>query len=302
MVGVLETETRAGRATPHCRRANRKSLHGPKKELVRDATKTALATALGISRSALYYTSKKEKRDWELKAQIEEVLRAHPAYGSRNVAIELGRNRKPVRRVMRKFGIKPYRRRGRKWRKTKNISVIYANILLTTIPAYPHHVWAADFTELSWHDMTVYVATVIDLFTREIVGVAVSLRKGAPLTMQALWHALLHYPHSIIFHSDNGSEYDAAAFKNILTDFSICISRSYPGCPWENGYQESFYGKFKLDLGDPNRFRSLGELVTEIYHTIWTYNTTRIHSALKMPPRTFAKRFAQDIIEIKSVS
>src|SRR3989344_5701389 len=67
------------------------------------------------------------------------------------------------------------------------------------------------------------------------------------------------------------------------------ISRSHPGCPWENGYQESFYDKFKVDLGDPGRFKSLGELVAEVYRTIWVYNNTRIHSALKMPPAGFEK-------------
>ena len=50
------------------------------------------------------------------------------------------------------------------------------------------------------------------------------------------------------------------------------ISRSRPGCPWENGHQESFYDKFKVDLGDPNRFKTLGELVAEIYRTVWDYN------------------------------
>lgn len=56
----------------------------------------------------------------------------------------------------------------------------------------------------------------------------------------------------------------------------------------ENGYQESWYGKFKLDLGDSNRFEALGELVAEIYRTVWVYNHTRIHSVLRMPPAVFA--------------
>jgi len=66
------------------------------------------------------------------------------------------------------------------------------------------------------------------------------------------------------------------------------ISRSKHGCPWENGYQESFYSQFKIDLGDVNRFGPLGELIFNIYHTIYRYNHTRIHSALKMSPNQFA--------------
>lgn len=65
---------------------------------------------------------------------------------------------------------------------------------------------------------------------------------------------------------------------------------SRPGCPWENGYQESFYKGFKLDLGDPNRFETLGELVAEIYKTINYYNRRRIHSVLGMAPLQFAEK------------
>lgn len=254
-------------------------------------SKAALAKTLGIARSSLYYVSRMEQKDWALKNQIEAVLREHHAYGSRNVASTLHMSRERARRVMRKYGIKPYRRRGRKWKKKQRISVIYPNLLATTMPQYPHHVWAADFTELWSKNRWVYVATVIDLYTREIVGIAVSLRKGTQLTLQALYAALNAYPRPTIFHSDNGREYDARVFIKTLEELKTLISRSHPGCPWENGYQESFYGKFKLELGDPNRFHSLGELVAEIYKTIWMYNHTRIHSALKMPPNVFARQY-----------
>lgn len=256
----------------------------------KDGNKTVLARTLGCARSSLYYTSRKDTKDWLLKNKIETVLREHPSYGSRRIAQALNRNRKGVKRVMRRFGIRPYRRHGRKFRRKKAIPVIYPNALLTIVPGYRCHIWAADFTELLWRGRLVYVATVIDLYTREIVGVAVALRKGAALTIQALWSGLLHYRHPTIFHSDNGTEYAAASFVELLTVTGIRISRSHPGCPWENGYQESFYGKFKVDLGDPNRFKTLGEVVAAIYGTIWTYNHTRIHSALKMPPKVFVKK------------
>lgn len=256
----------------------------------KDGNKTVLAQTLGVSRSSLYYVSRKDKKDWLLKNQIEVVLREHPAYGSRRLAQALSLNRKGVKRVMKLFGIKPYRRRGRKWHKKKDIHIIYSNLLSSTIPSYRHQIWAADFTELGWHKRIVYVATVIDLYTREIVGISVALRKGAVLTTQALWSALLRYPHPRIFHSDNGTEYAARSFISLLVKLNIRISRSHPGCPWENGYQESFYGKFKIDFGDPNRFETLGELVAAIYQTVWAYNHTRIHSALKMPPAVFIQK------------
>jgi len=246
----------------------------------------------------LYYIPRQYEKDWCVKVRIEEELCRHPSYGSRRLALALCVNRKRTQRVMRLFGLKPYRRRGRKRRKTI-VSRTYPNLLLTAIPAFPGHVWAADFTELWRRGTKVYVATVIDLFTREIIGVHIALRKGVTLTLQALYAALHRNQRPGILHSDNGKEYDAKLFAGTLTELGIAISRSRPGCPWENGYQESFYDKFKLDLGDPNRFESLGELVAEVHRTIWEYNNTRIHSALKMPPKTFTNRYfeAQKLVE-----
>lgn len=256
---------------------------------MKDANKAALARSLGISRQSLYYVRTTEARDWELRQRIETVLSEHPAYGSRRIAQTLHINRKRIARVMRKYGILPYRRRRTKWRKQRKIRVTHPNLLSVTTPQYPHHIWAADFTELLWREKRVYVATVIDVYTREIVGVAVSMRKGTPLTLQALYGSLLNNSRPRIFHSDNGREYDAKVFTDTLSSVGALISRSLPGSPWQNGYQESFYDKFKIDLGDPNRCSSLGHLVAVIYRTIWQYNHTRIHSALKMPPRQFAQ-------------
>lgn len=251
-------------------------------------SKSAQARVLGIARSTLYYEKKKIAEDWSLKCAIEPVLREFPSYGFRRVALHLKLNKKRVQRVMRLFGIKAYRRRGRRWKKPKKQAAIYPNLLMQVMPSFPRHVWVADFTYLSFHGRFVYVATVMDVFTRDIVGVSVATTHGTILVMQALCAALHHHPRPEIFHSDNGREYDARSFKDVLVSINTAISRSKKGCPWENGYQESFYDKFKVELGDPNRFSSLGELVAEMYRTIHVYNTARIHSALKMSPRQFA--------------
>ena len=255
-----------------------------------------LADAVGLSRSSLYYRPKQPAKDWALKQAIEAILREHPSYGHKRLALALGKNKKSVLRIMKLFGIKPHRGRAKRWRKQKNVSIRYPNLLLTTTPIYPHHIWAADFTHLAWKGRTLYVATVMDVFTRRIVGLSALTTHHAVLVVQALWNALMHHPAPIVFHSDNGSEYNAAVTKRILLDFGVMTSRSAPGCPWENGYQESFYDKFKVDLGDPERFASLGELVAEIYRTVHIYNTTRIHLVLKMPPARFAKLHGGAII------
>lgn len=253
-----------------------------------ETQKTLRARELGVSRSMLYYRPKKPDKDWQLKCRIEEALRQHPSYGSRRLALHLRMNRKRIKRVMNVFGIKPYRRRGRKWKKTKNIKVQYPNLLLATHPQYENHIWATDFTYIPFQGRFVYVATVIDLYTRKIVGLSVYTNHTVQLTLSAFMSAIHSNPRPFIFHSDNGSEYNAAVFVEAVHTVGSLISRSAPGCPWENGYQESFYSQFKVDLGDPSRFRTLGELVLAVYQTIYAYNHTRIHSALKMPPATFA--------------
>lgn len=256
-------------------------------------TVTLRARELQVSRQSLYYKQKKPDKNWLLKCNIEKVLREHPSYGSRRLAIHLKLNRKRVKRVMNLFGIKAYRRRGKRWKKTKNIKVIYPNILITTYPAYPNHIWTADFTHFNFQGKIVYVATVMDLYTRRILGVAAYTTHAIQLVLSALLNALYSNSRPLIFHSDNGSEYNSEVFTNALTNLGILISRSKPGCPWENGYQESFHSQFKVDFGDASRFKTLGELVYEIYQTIYKYNNTRIHTSLKMSPVQFALKFRQ---------
>lgn len=219
------------------------------------------------------------------------MLQDHPAYGFRRVALELKINKKRTQRVMRLFGLRAYRRRGRKPRKTGAASTSYPNLLRTYFPKSPNDVWTTDFTYIPYENGFLYLATVLDLFTREIVGVAVMANRSVTLTLQALFSALAHHPRPTVLHSDNGREYDSQAFLGALRDIGIFVSRSAKACPWQNGYQEAFYSQFKVDLGDPGRFRTLGELVYEVHRLVWDYNHRRIHSMLKMPPFLFAERY-----------
>ena len=266
-----------------------------------NTAKSLRARELGISRRTLYYHPLKPDKDWTLKCCIEEVLREHPSYGSRRLAIHLKMNRKKVKRVMNLFGIKAYRRRGQKWKKTTNIKVIYPNLLMTTCPMYENHIWAADFTYIPFLGRFVYVATVLDLYTRKVVGVAVYTNHAVGLVLSAFMNALHDHARPLIFHSDNGSEYRAAVYVGALETVGTMISRSAPGCPWENGYQESFYANFKLELGDVRRFAHAGELVEAVAIQIAYYNNRRIHSALKMPPVIFREIQQQKQLAFASI-
>lgn len=259
-------------------------------------TRQELSHVLGLSRSSLYYVSKQLPKDWMLKEQIVSVLSEHPSYGFRRVALELHINKKRAQRVMRLFGMRALRRRGRKPRKTGYASLQYPNLLQGNFPKGLNEVWAADFTYIPYQGKFLYLATVMDLFAREIVGWAVMNTHRVPLILQALFTAVEHHPRPNVFHSDNGSEYGSRVFTGALLHLGIRISRSKKSSPWENGYQESFYSQFKVDLGDPERFKTLGELVYAIHRTLWEYNHRRIHSALKMPPILFAERY-QKLVE-----
>jgi putative transposase len=256
------------------------------------ANKTELAKSLGISRSLLYYKPKKPDKDWMLKQDIEKVLREFPSYGHKRLATHLKINRKKILRVMKLYGIKPYRRRGKKWRKSKKKECEpYENLLLASFPKHINHIWASDFTEIKWKDTIIYVATIIDLFSRRIVGYSIMTTHAKQLVINALINAASNHPIAQILHSDQGSEYLSKDYVDLAHYLGIRLSMSHAGSPWENGYQESFYSQFKIDLGDPNRFETLGEVVYEIYKTIHTYNKKRIHSALKMSPVQFSNQF-----------
>lgn len=254
--------------------------------------KSRQAKLLGVSRQLLYYRHKKPPKDWQLKIKIEETLREHPSYGHKRLAIHLKINKKRILRTMKLFGIKPYRKRGRKFKYIKaNRDYEFPNLLLTNFPFRPNQIWASDFTHIAFRGEWIYLATVIDLFNREIVGFSVLISHGTQLIINALFSAVNNHPAPEIIHSDHGSEYASTDYSTICQSLNIRQSMSQPGCPWENGYQESFYSQFKIDLGDPGRFNSLGELVYAIYITIHSYNHSRIHTKLKMPPVFYGRQY-----------
>lgn len=259
--------------------------------------KTNLAKELGVSRSSLYYKRTREETDLELKRQIEAVMVDHKDYGHKRIAVDLKMGHNRIRRVMKKFGLKPYRRRHKKWIKKKDqgkpptgIPNLVQPLLDNKLLIRPNQVWCTDFTYIKFQGKFIYLATIIDLFTREIVGLNISRFHNRFLVIGALEDAVIHFKTPEIVHSDQGSEYDSEEFIVFVKIIGAKISMSKKASPWENGHQESFFGHFKLEAGDLNRFESLGELIEYIYNQIYYYNNKRIHSILKMTPTEKRKR------------
>lgn len=257
-------------------------------------TKKELAQKLGVSVSSLYYKHKRPAIDLEVKAQIESVMAANPTYGHKRVALALKLNKKRILRVMKKFDLKPYRRRTKKLKKPEDLNKIetkHTNLIKYLCPIKPNVFWVTDFTYIKYQSKFFYLSTIMDMFTREIVGFNISRYHNSELVVGALEDALSRNPRPEILHSDQGSEYDSKAYESICKKIEIRISMSRKSSPWENAYQESFYSHFKVHLADPERFEKYGEVLEEIYQAINYYNTVRIHTKLKTSPKNFKLNF-----------
>ena len=265
------------------------------KDIDKKLTKTEIAKSLGVSRQSLYYKPKKPDKDLETKKIILSVMSKHKSYGHKRIAMELSMNKKKVRRIMKKFNLKPYRRRTKRFTKPDDIGkapTIYENLIKEIIPDKPNFIWVADFTYIPFQGKFVYLATIMDLFTREIIGFAVSLAHDHFMCLDALKMAFTKTKSKPIYHHDDqGSEYNSEDYLQKLIDDEIFISMSKKASPWENGFQESFYSGFKLDLGRPDQFETLGELIEAIYLQINYYNTARIHTSLKTNPVKFRQQY-----------
>ena len=257
-------------------------------------SKTALARTPGVSRQSLYYKPVRPQKDAQLKEDILSVLAQHPAYGYRRICIALAINNKRVRRGMHTYNIRPTIMRGRKkWVKntTEIVMETIPNRIKDICPIQPDVVWVGDFTHLTFHAREIYLATVMDAYTREIIGWQIGLHHTTRLTLDVLEEAKRKRKNTpAFFHSDQGSEYTASESIRWLIKNEIAPSMSPKGKPWNNGKQESFYLTFKIECGVPQKLPTIEALIEVIGKFINYYNTRRIHSKLKMPPKIFCEK------------
>jgi len=267
-------------------------------------SKAEMARQLGVARSSLYYRARRPAADEALRIRIEAVMREHPAYGHRRVADELELNRKRVRRVMRKYNLKPARRARSAPEKEQDRGredAGFADITRVLCPVAPGVLWVADFTFISFHGKFVYLASVKDRFTQEVVGFSIMTTHRVELVLQAFRNAIENgYQAPEWFHSDQGSEYMSEEFQVLLSKHWVKISTSPKASPWRNGSQESFFGRFKVEFGDAERFETLGELIEAICEYICYYNNERIHTTLRCAPKEHRRRWEEKQKDFRS--
>ena len=256
--------------------------------------KSVCAEALGVQRKNIYRERKQPVKDLALKQQIEAVHRAHPAYGHRRVALHLGINHKRAQRVMAKFNLRPPRRRVNHYCTVSTPHHTYHNLLNNLTITHPHQVWCSDLSRLVYRGTIWYLATIEDLATRQIIAANIGKRHDSQLVLATLHQAFATRQRPAIFHSDQGTEFMAQQCTDYLEERKVRISVSDVASPWQNGFMESFFGRFKQELGDLDRFASAGEMIEAIYRQIHYYNHHRIHTALKLPPALYAARTFSD--------
>lgn len=247
---------------------------------------------LGVSRTSRYrkptvQTSRDEADIIELRA-IHDL---HPSYGYRRLAIALDWGWDKTRRLMKQAGIQGSKTRRKAWRSTaKAEEPAPVNQLAKLEVPTQSGAWVQDFTYMWFCGRWYYVAVILELEHRRVVGWALGGRHTSGLILQALKRALAKYPAPTILHSDRGSEYLSTAHFLACEHYGITISCSAAASPWQNGYMESWFGKFKTDLGPPSKFQDLGELYEAIAGQIYYYNHERIHTSLGMSPAAHAER------------
>jgi len=274
--------------------------------------RSKLCAFFGLDRGSAYRQRKQSAKDKLLAAQIRTVCAEHPGYGHRRIADELGLGKNRIRRVMKAEEIPSPKRRKRKYTKVSKSSESAPTNLLKPhkvtktdgevvevegfVALRPYHIWAEDFTHLWFNNRFYYLATVIDLYSRQIVGWGLGTHHDTELVTRALMDAVSKYPTPAIIHNDQGAEYLSRMYQAICDSLEINASASAAGCPWENGFQESFYNHFKeeLDANNLKRFENEGQLLEAIAYQLHYYNTKRIHSALHTNPAAYAARFEQD--------
>jgi transposase InsO family protein len=254
-----------------------------------------MAHATGISHHHLHRTSKQEIKDEKLRDQIEQTWNDHSSYGQTRLSIHLKVNKKRIGRVMKKFALKPPKRKIPYCTKKSRRHHTYTNLIKDFVPTRANQVWVSDVSYFRFMGRWWYLATVEDIFTREILAAQISRHHDRWLVLSASKQAVINtgtLPD--IFHSDQGTEFMAHACTTFWEEQKVAISVSDTGSPWQNGYKESFFGHFKHDLGRTDRFNSPGEFIAAIYQQVRYYNHERIHTSIKMPPSHYAQLVSEN--------
>ena len=245
-----------------------------------------ISETLGFHRSLLYYHPKSDPSEAELEEQIEQLCRRYPTYGYRRITRLLANEGYPVgyrriARLMKEKHLSVSVKRGA-CQTTNSLEEAkpWVNRLETLDICRRDQVWVGDITYVRLKGRFVYVAVLMDVFTRMIKGWKLSQHLTQSLTLQPLQEALCQSVPEI-HHSDQGVQYLSSAYISTLIRHGIEISLAQRGCPWKNGYAERLIRTLKEEEVHLNDYEDITEARDRIgYFITQVYHQKRPHSAL----------------------
>ncbi len=260
-------------------------------------------TELGrVSRSSFYRFDPEPKAadsDMDLRDAIQRIALEMPSYGRPRITAELRRrgwkvNHKRVHRILREDNLLCVRRR--KFVVTTNSQHgrrVYPNLARHMVLTGVDQLWIADITYIRLQGEFIYLAVILDAYSRRVIGWALDRNIDDQLTLAALRMALSRRTvrDGLVHHSDRGVQYASDDYAQLLKEHGIQISMSRKGNPWDNAACESFMKTLKYEEVYRAEYRDLAEARASIQQFIErVYNTKRLHSALGyVPPAEFER-------------
>jgi putative transposase len=260
----------------------------------------------GVSRSGFHAwltrsPSARSRSDEEIGAKVRaSFMGSDRTYGARRVwhdiladGVSCGLHR--IERLMRQQALRARPRRRGLPKDTGDRSVIAANVLDRQFVAEaPNQKWVADFTYIWTAEGWLYLAAVIDLFSRRVVGWSMKADMTAQLVTDALMMAIWRRgkPDALLHHSDQGSQYTSEQFQLLLTSNGVTCSMSRSGNCWDNAAMESFFSSLKTERVARKTYRTRDQARADVFDYIERfYNPTRRHSTLGyLSPMDFEKK------------